>query len=173
MCFLARFWRQICTKLFLIYLHIFLRSLRLKNDRFYIVFIAVKFFKKLTKKSQFWRPFRKFRKSMNFSKKSGFLTKFHFAVDWWVFNKKLQFFFSSECWDLALFRFCNVLLTAPIPLARFWDLWNPILTKYQKFRQNQNLARFRSFCILASIRAQKSKNRAISDLGPIYLVIIS
>ena len=58
-------------------------------------------------------------------------------------------------------------------MARFWHIWNSFLTKIQKICQNQILARFRSFCILSSIWAQKSKNRAISDLEPIYLVVIS
>ena len=60
-----------------------------------------------------------------------------------------------------------------MPLARFWHMWNSFLTKIKKICQNQILARFRSFCILSSIWAQKSKNRAISDLEPIYLVVIS
>ena len=106
--FLARFWDLICIELFLIYLYIFLRSLSHENQWFCIVFIAVKFFKKFTFKSQFFSDFQKFRKSMNFSKKNAFVTKFHFDVDLWVFDKKLQFFFSSESWDPALFRFFNV-----------------------------------------------------------------
>ena len=129
--FLARFWDLICIELFLIYLYIFLLSLSHENQWFCIVFIAVKFFKKLTFKSQFFSDFQKFRKSMNFSKKIAFFTKFHFDVDLWVFDKKIQFF-SSESWDSAFFRFFNIVLTAPIPLARFWYMWNRILTKNWK-----------------------------------------
>ena len=91
-CFLARFREPSCVELFLIYLPIFLRSLRIKNRRFWIVFISVDLIKKLTKKSQFLPHFQKFRKSVDFEEKSRFLTKFHFELDFSVFDKKLDFF---------------------------------------------------------------------------------
>ena len=65
-CFLARFREPSCVELFLIYLPIFLRSLRIKNRRFWIVFISVDLIKKLTKKSQFLPPFQNFWKSVDF-----------------------------------------------------------------------------------------------------------
>ena len=65
-CFLARYREPSCVELFLIYLSIFLRSLRIKNRRFWTLFISVDLIKKLTKKSQFLPHFQKFRKSVDF-----------------------------------------------------------------------------------------------------------
>ena len=66
LCFLARFREPRCVELFLIYLPIFLRSLRIKNRRFWIVFISVDLIKKLTKKSQSLPAFQNFWKSVDF-----------------------------------------------------------------------------------------------------------
>ena len=42
---------------------------------------------------QFFSAFQKFRKSMDFSKKSDFFIKFHFDVNLRVFTKNFHFFF--------------------------------------------------------------------------------
>ena len=66
LCFLARFREPRCVELFLIYLPIFLRSLRVKNRRILIVFISVDLIKKLTKKVNFLPHLQKIRKSVDF-----------------------------------------------------------------------------------------------------------
>ena len=71
-CFLARFREPSCVELFLIYLPIFLRSLRIKNRRFWIVFISVDLIKKLTKKVNFCLTFKNFENRSIFRKKADF-----------------------------------------------------------------------------------------------------